>query len=140
MGLFSRLLRLSTAKAQRQFIAQAKNPEAAQAEIAYFGELLEGLMTIASLDEPNFKSSSEWIHVGELLSLEIKARQAQSKIDWQLHRMLVLFECETEQTQDLQYRLAQDLLQGSKLASSPPQNRLPSLLPSYSYIAPLHPP
>lgn len=60
--------------------------ERIKAEIKYFGELTEKLMVIASLDEPNFKSSTEVIDIGEMLTFEIRHRQASSTLRWMLIR------------------------------------------------------
>jgi signal transduction histidine kinase len=52
-------------------------------ELSYFKELLEKLMTISSIDTPNYKASSESVTLDELLSAEIKARQAgASRLQW----------------------------------------------------------
>jgi K+-sensing histidine kinase KdpD len=55
-----------------------------EAEIKYFGDLVEKLMTIASLDEPNFKAETESIDIKEMLSAEIKTRQSNSPLTWSL--------------------------------------------------------
>lgn len=54
------------------------------AEVKYFGELVEKLMTIASLDEPNFKADTETIDLKELLAIELKSRSAGSSLRWSL--------------------------------------------------------
>ena len=56
------------------------------AEVEYFKDLLEKLMTIASLDEPHYKKSAERIDLTELLEQEIKARQnsGENKLKWRL--------------------------------------------------------
>ncbi|RYZ81342.1 MAG: hypothetical protein EOP06_23695 [Proteobacteria bacterium] len=59
--------------------------EMTAAEVEYLKDLLEKLMTIAALDEPNYRQSTEIIDLGELLSQEIRKRQASSKIHWSLH-------------------------------------------------------
>lgn len=51
-------------------------------ETRYFGELLEKLMFVASLDEPQFKSSLEVVDVNEVLSEEIKKRQSAGSLTW----------------------------------------------------------
>ncbi|MEN0058541.1 MAG: histidine kinase dimerization/phospho-acceptor domain-containing protein, partial [Bdellovibrio sp.] len=55
-------------------------------EIDYFKELIEKLMTIASLDEPHFKASTEVIELTPLLQQELKTRQdsVDNKISWEL--------------------------------------------------------
>ncbi|AHZ84362.1 Adaptive-response sensory-kinase SasA [Bdellovibrio bacteriovorus] len=54
-------------------------------EIDYFKDLIEQLMTIASLDEPHFKASTERIDVMNLLTQEVRHRQhSDSKIKWSL--------------------------------------------------------
>jgi signal transduction histidine kinase len=45
------------------------------AEVAYLGDLLEKLMTIAGLNEPNFKGSTEVVNLTELLKQEVALRQ-----------------------------------------------------------------
>lgn len=55
-------------------------------EIDYFKDLIEQLMTIASLDEPHFKASTEQIDVQNLLMQEIRHHQrTDSPIQWKLH-------------------------------------------------------
>jgi signal transduction histidine kinase len=58
--------------------------EMTAAEVEYFKDLLEKLMTIAALDEPNYKQSTEMIYLRELLNQELKTRQNNSKITWQI--------------------------------------------------------
>ncbi|AFY01515.1 sensor protein kdpD [Bdellovibrio bacteriovorus str. Tiberius] len=54
-------------------------------EIDYFKDLIEQLMTIASLDEPHFKASTERIDVMNLLTQEVRHRQhSDTKIKWSL--------------------------------------------------------
>ncbi len=54
-----------------------------EAEVKYFRELLEQLMTIAALDEPIYKSSTETIDVAEILAGEIRSRQSSTpQIAW----------------------------------------------------------
>jgi K+-sensing histidine kinase KdpD len=55
-------------------------------EISYFKELLEKLITIASLDEPHYKKETEIIDVKELLAGELRTRVSASdkKIEWSL--------------------------------------------------------
>lgn len=54
-------------------------------EIDYFKDLTEQLMTIASLDEPHFKASTEHIDAANLLSREIQDRQNQNgRIKWKI--------------------------------------------------------
>lgn len=45
------------------------------AEVEYFKELLEKLMTIAELDEPHYKKSTEVINLNRLVQQEIRFRQ-----------------------------------------------------------------
>lgn len=45
-------------------------------EITYLRDLLEKLLTIATLDEPHYKSSTETIDLPDLMSHEIKSRQS----------------------------------------------------------------
>jgi hypothetical protein len=47
------------------------------AEIEYFKELLETLMTMAQLDEPLYKELTETIDLSEIINQEIKSRQIQ---------------------------------------------------------------
>lgn len=47
-------------------------------EITYLRDLLEKLLTIATLDEPHYKTSTEEIDLEDLLSHEIQSRQAAS--------------------------------------------------------------
>jgi hypothetical protein len=47
-------------------------------ELKYFIQLVEDLFFIAELDEPRYKASTKRINVAELLSSEIKLRQAQA--------------------------------------------------------------
>lgn len=55
-------------------------------EIDYFKDLIEQLMTIASLDEPHFKASTEKIQVQDILSQEVRYRQSnQSNLNWNLN-------------------------------------------------------
>ncbi|UXR66276.1 ATP-binding protein [Bdellovibrio bacteriovorus] len=52
-------------------------------EIDYFKDLIEQLMTIASLDEPHFKASTEKIQVQDILSQEVHYRQSnQNHLRW----------------------------------------------------------
>lgn len=53
-------------------------------EIDYFKDLIEKLMTIASLDEPHYKKSTVHVDIQELLLQEIKARQnaPDNKLTW----------------------------------------------------------
>jgi signal transduction histidine kinase len=55
-------------------------------EVEYFKDLLEKLMTIASLDEPHYKKSAERIDLTELLGQELKLRQnsSENKLTWRL--------------------------------------------------------
>lgn len=54
-----------------------------EAEVKYFRELLEQLMTIAALDEPIYKSSTETIDIAEMLAGEVRGRQsAAPQIRW----------------------------------------------------------
>ncbi len=54
-------------------------------EIDYFKDLIEQLMTIASLDEPHFKASTERIDVMSLLTQEVRHRQhSDTKIKWSI--------------------------------------------------------
>ena len=46
------------------------------AEVEYFKELLEKLMTIAELDEPHYKKSTEVIDLNRLVQQEIRFRQS----------------------------------------------------------------
>lgn len=59
-------------------------------EIDYFKDLIEKLMTIASLDEPHYKASTEHVNLKEILQQEIKARQSNpnNQLIWQLHDSL----------------------------------------------------
>lgn len=52
------------------------------AEIKYFHELLEKLMTIATLDEPHYKKTTETIDINEMLFQEIKNRRGNSALQW----------------------------------------------------------
>jgi K+-sensing histidine kinase KdpD len=64
-------------------------------ELKYFIQLVEDLFFIAELDEPRYKASTQRIDVAELLSSEIKSRQAQST-----HPLLWSFTNRTEENQD----------------------------------------
>lgn len=55
-------------------------------EIDYFKDLIEQLMTIASLDEPHFKTSTETIKVMDLVNQEIQHRQSgDTVLEWHFH-------------------------------------------------------
>ena len=56
-------------------------------EITYLRDLLEKLLTIATLDEPHYKTSTETIDLEDLIAQEIQSRQngakSSSPIQWQ---------------------------------------------------------
>ena len=53
------------------------------AEVEYLRDLLDQLMTIATLHEPNYRSSTQFIDLNELLGLEVHRRLGSSVIKWQ---------------------------------------------------------
>ncbi|MBX3022480.1 MAG: HAMP domain-containing protein [Bdellovibrionales bacterium] len=55
-----------------------------ESEILYFGRLIENLMVISSLDEPQFKSSTSVIDLSEVLIQQIKRRQQTGQKQWDL--------------------------------------------------------
>jgi K+-sensing histidine kinase KdpD len=58
--------------------------EMTAAEVEYFKDLLEKLMTIATLDEPNYKESTELVDLRELIDHEMRSRQSNSKLSFSL--------------------------------------------------------
>jgi signal transduction histidine kinase len=57
--------------------------EMVAAEVEYLRELIEKLMTIATLDEPHYKQTTEAVEISQLLLGEIKNRLSQQKNDLQ---------------------------------------------------------
>lgn len=57
------------------------------AEVDYLRELIEQLMTIATLHEPGFRSSTELVDISELLTQEVHARNnnPNSHLNWSLN-------------------------------------------------------
>lgn len=61
--------------------------EAVQAEIRYLKELMENLLTIASLDEPHFKATTVSVDLIPLLEQELKSRaNRSSSLHWGLDK------------------------------------------------------
>lgn len=58
-----------------------------ESDIRYFTDLLEKLTMVATIDEPQYKASTEKINLSDLLDVEIKNRQSASKdgVQWNLH-------------------------------------------------------
>lgn len=56
--------------------------EMIEADVKYIRELLDQLMTISALDEPNYKASTETIDLLDLLNEELKTRQAATSLHW----------------------------------------------------------
>ncbi len=50
------------------------------AEVEYFKELLEKLMTIAELDEPHYKKSTDFIDLSNLVQQELRFRQSSNQL------------------------------------------------------------
>lgn len=56
-------------------------------DIHYFKELLEKLTIVATIEDPHYKSSTEVIHLDQLLDAELKNRSlGPEKIKWQFER------------------------------------------------------
>ena len=88
------LTSLTTSFETLKFHAEKLTPEEnrelldmASAEIEYFKELLENLMTIARIDQPQYGEAKQNLDLKSFLLHEIKSRESSSELKWDLKIM-----------------------------------------------------